>query len=159
MSGMNILDGLLGEHVALLTVFEHVEHNAAHMDLERLREAGLLLEHAVMVHSIAEDRYLFDALPDAAASLEPGKAGGLGAVLNAMRTEHKQLARDFDALRAAGTEAAARGCLWRVLEATREHFEVEERVLFRAVADQIGPDKLEELGSAWKHYRMKEALA
>jgi hemerythrin-like domain-containing protein len=164
---MNILDGLLGEHAALLTLFEHLEQTAAHMDLERLHEAGLLLERVVMAHSIAEDRFLFDAVPDiwreSAQDGEPKatearQASGLRDALLAMRAEHKQLAQEFDKLRATGNEAAARGCLRSVLDAIREHFEVEERVLFQAAAKQISPEKLEELGSAWKGYRMKEAL-
>lgn len=133
----------------MFTLFEHLEQSAARMDLERLHEAGLLLERMVMAHSIAEDRYLFDAVPE--------KAGGLHDALLAMRAEHKQLAHEFDDLRAIDNEATARGCLQRVVDSVREHFEVEERVLFQAAAKQIGQARLEELGSAWKRHRLKEA--
>ncbi len=135
----------------MFTLFEHLEQGAARMDLERLREAALLLERMVMVHSIAEDRYLFDAVPE--------RAGGLHDALLAMRAEHKQLAREFEDLRAIDNEAAARGRLRRVVDTVREHFEVEERVLFEAAAKQISHEKLEELGSAWKRRRMREALS
>lgn len=147
---MNILDGLLGEHAAILTLFEHLEQNAARMDLQRLHETGALLERVVMVHSIAEDHCLFDAVPAA--------EGGLHDALLAMRSEHKQLAQQFDQLRGTVNAAAARGCLQSVIEGVREHFEVEERVLFPLASRQIGPEKLEELGSAWKRRRMREAL-
>jgi hemerythrin-like domain-containing protein len=147
---MNILDGLLGEHAALLTLFEHLGQNAAHMDLARLHETGALLERVVMVHSVAEDRFLFDAVTTG--------EGGLRDTLLAMRTEHKQMAQELDQLRGTASEAAARGCLRRVFEAIREHFEVEERVLFPLAARQISPEKLEELGAAWKRSRMREAL-
>ncbi len=148
---MNILDGLLGEHAAMFTLFEHLEQGAARMDLERLHEAALLLERMVMTHSIAEDRYLFDAVPE--------RSGGLHDALMAMRAEHKQLAREFDDLRAIDNEATARGCLQRVMDTLREHFEVEERVLFQAVAKQLSHEKLEELGSAWKRNRLKGAIS
>jgi hemerythrin-like domain-containing protein len=147
---MNILDGLLGEHAALLTLFEHLEQNAAHMDLERLHETGALLERVVMVHSMAEDRFLFDAVTTS--------EGGLRDALLAMRSEHKQLAQELDQFRGSVSEAAARGCLRRVLDGIREHFEVEERVLFPVAARQISPQKLEELGTGWKRSRMREAL-
>jgi hemerythrin-like domain-containing protein len=147
---MNILDGLMGEHAVMLTLFEHLEQNAAHMDLQRLHEAGALLERVVMVHSIAEDGFLFDAVPAA--------EGGLRDALLAMRAEHKQLVLELDQLRATTNEAAARGGLQRVFESVREHFEVEERVLFPLAARQISREKLEELGSAWKRRRMREAL-
>jgi hemerythrin-like domain-containing protein len=147
---MNILDGLLGEHAALLTLFEHLEQNAARMDLERLHETGALLERVVMVHSRAEDRFLFDAVPVS--------EGGIHDTLLAMRSEHKQLAHELDQLRGTANEAAARGCLRRIFDEVREHFEVEERVLFPVAARQICREKLEELGSAWKRSRMREAL-
>ena len=76
-----------------------------------------------------------------------------------MRAEHKQLAHEFDDLRGIDNEATARGCLQRLVDEVREHFEVEERVLFEAAAKQISHEKLEELGSAWKRHRMKEALS
>jgi hemerythrin-like domain-containing protein len=147
---MNILDGLLGEHAAVLTLFEHLEQSVAHMDLERLHETGALVERVVMVHSIAEDRCLFDAVS--------ATEGGLRDALLAMRSEHKQLAHEFDQLRATVNAAAARGRLMSIFEGAREHFGVEERVLFPLAARQIGPAKLEELGAAWKRQRMREAL-
>lgn len=134
----------------MLTLFEHLEQGIAHMDLQRLHEAGAVAERIVMVHSSAEDKHLFDALPSA--------EGGLKESLSAMQSEHKQLAYEFDQLRATVKEAAARGCLQRILENVREHFGVEERVLFPVLARQIGREKLEELGSAWKRRRMRESL-
>lgn len=151
---MNILDGLLGEHAAMLTLFQHLEQSATRMDLERLHEAGLLLERVVTAHSIGEDRFLFDAATEAA----PQATAGLREVLHAMHAEHMQLALELDKLRGTDNEAAARGCLQRVIEVAREHFEVEERVLFQAAGSQIGREKLDELGAAWKRFRMKEAL-
>jgi hemerythrin-like domain-containing protein len=147
---MNILDGLLGEHAALLTLFEHLEQSAPRMDVERLHETGVLLERVVMVHSIAEDRFLFDAVP--------ATAGGLRDAMVAMRSEHKRLAQDLGQLRAATNAAVARGSLQRIFDELREHFEVEERVLFETAARQISLEKLMELGSAWKRSRMREAL-
>jgi len=48
---MNILDGLLGEHAAILTLFEHLEQGAARMGLAQLQEAGALLERVLMTHA------------------------------------------------------------------------------------------------------------
>jgi hypothetical protein len=69
------------------------------------------------------------------------------------------MSRILYARRATGSEAAARGCLRSLVDAVREHFELEERVLFRAATTQIGPQRLEELGAAWKRQRMREALS
>ncbi len=140
----------MGEHAAMLTLFEHLEQGMAHMDLRRLHESGATAERLVMVHSIAEDRHLFDALPSA--------EGGLQESLSAMQSEHKHLAHEFDQLRATTNEAAARGCLQRIFDNVREHFGVEERVLFPVLARQVDRERLEELGSAWKRRRMRESL-
>jgi len=146
---MNILDGLLGEHAAILTLFEHLERSVAHMGLAQLHEAGAMLERVLMAHSVDEDRFLFDALAPA--------QSGLQETLEAMRDEHIQMAQELGRLRDCESEAAARGCLARLIDLTREHFEVEERVLFSLVARHLGSEQLERLGEGWKRHRMKEA--
>ena len=139
----------------MLTMFEHLEQGAARMDLERLHDAGLMLERVVMAHAIAEDRYLFDEVPKQVATT----SAGLSDALVAMSAEHRQLILEFRSLGEADGEAAARGRLLRLLQELREHFEVEERVLFQAAANQISRQKLEALGLAWKRHRMKEAAS
>jgi len=146
---MNILDGLLGEHAAIMTLFEHLERSVAHMSLPQLQESGAMLERVLMAHSVNEDRYLFDALTPV--------QGGFQETLDAMRDEHVQMAQELGRLRECENEAAARGCLARLIDLTREHFEVEERVLFPLVARHIGSEQLEQLGEGWKRNRMKEA--
>jgi hemerythrin-like domain-containing protein len=146
---MNILDGLLGEHAAILTLFEHLEQGVARMGLAQLQEAGALLERVLMTHAVTEDRYLFDALAPT--------QGGFHEVLDAMRGEHIQMAQELGLLRACESEAAARGCLARLIDVTREHFEVEERVLFSMAAKRLSGEQLEQLGEGWKRHRMKEA--
>jgi len=148
---MNILDALLGEHAAVVTLFEYIEQGAARMDIDRIHEAGEMLERVLMVHSVAEDRFLFDAAPAA--------AGGLKDVLVAMRGEHKEMALELTKLRATSSVAAGRGSLLRLMQMTREHFEVEERVLFPVARKQMSAETLEELGERWKRHRMKEAQA
>jgi hemerythrin-like domain-containing protein len=102
-----------------------------------------------MTHAVTEDRYLFDALAPA--------QGGFHEVLDAMRGEHIQMAQELGLLRECESEAAARGCLARLIDVTREHFEVEERVLFSLVAKRLSGEQREQLGEGWKRHRMKEA--
>ena len=104
-----------------------------------------------MTHAVTEDRYLFDALAPV--------QGGLHEVLDAMRDEHIQMAQELGLLRACESEAAARGCLARLINVTREHFEVEERVLFSLAAKGLSGEQLEQLGEGWKRHRMKEAAS
>jgi hemerythrin-like domain-containing protein len=76
-----------------------------------------------------------------------------------MRAEHREMAHELDNLRSATSVAAARASLLRVIQMTREHFEVEERGLFSLAARHVSPAELDELGEAWKRHRMKEAEA
>ena len=121
------------------------------MNLAALQASGAMLERVLMAHSVAEDRYLFDALA-------PGR-GGFHEVLDAMRDEHIQMSQELGRLRECENEAAARGCLARLIDVTREHFEVEERVLFVLVAKHLNREQLEQLGDGWKRHRMKEATS
>lgn len=144
---MNILDGLTGEHAALLTVFEHLEQYAPKMDLPHLREAGRLLDRLLRDHSNAEDELLFDRVATSAA--------GLRQALAAMRAEHAEMARELERVRAAVSASAARGSLLRLIQFTREHFALEQRVLFHLAAIHIGAERLAELGAAWQQRRLK----
>jgi hemerythrin-like domain-containing protein len=119
------------------------------MELAQLQAAGALLERVLMTHAVTEDRYLFDALA-------PGQSG-FHEVLDAMRDEHIQMAQELGKLRECENEAAARGCLARLIDVTREHFEIEERVLFSLAAKRLSGEQLEQLGAGWKRHRMKEA--
>ena len=149
---MNILDGLLGEHAALLTVFEHLEQKSSHMSVDELQEAGALLERLLMAHSVGEDRFLFDAV-------KANHGMGVEETLIAMRGEHRVMAAEIATLRACDKAAQGRSQLRRLIESTREHFGVEERVLFAVAARELSREKLEELGDGWKRFRMREAVA
>jgi hypothetical protein len=106
---MNILDGLLGEHAAILTLFEHLEQGAARMELAQLQAAGALLERVLMTHAVTEDRYLFDALA-------PGQSG-FHEVLDAMRDEHFEIEErvlfSLAAKRLSGEQLEQLGAGWK----------------------------------------------
>jgi iron-sulfur cluster repair protein YtfE (RIC family) len=138
---MNIIDALIGEHAALLTLFGHIERHGPSWGLRAVKDAGLLLESMLMTHGLLEDRLLFDAVPSA--------EGAVRDVLESMRGEHKAIAATLERLRAATTEAAAKGLLARVIEIAREHFAVEERVLFELAGRALGAEKARELGREW----------
>ena len=62
---MNIIDALLGEHAALLTVFDHIQRFQPGWQLPQFGEACLLLESLLATHAILEDELLFDPItPD-----------------------------------------------------------------------------------------------
>ncbi|MDX2151795.1 MAG: hemerythrin domain-containing protein [Bryobacteraceae bacterium] len=142
---MNIIDALLGEHAALLTVFDHIQKFSSGWDLGHLRETGSLLESLILTHAYLEDELLFDMIPE----VHPG----LAETLQAMHQEHRELRGLLRHLQEAENVREARGLLKHAMELAREHFAVEERVLFGLAGEVLGEDRLAALGQEWAERR------
>ncbi len=138
---MNIIDALIGEHAALGTVFDHVQKFQAGWSLQQSKETGALLDALLATHAVLEDDLLFDPL---------AKTGGrFGEMLQTMREEHDQLRRLVADLKYAETEDEACRALRQIVEVGRDHFAVEERVLFGMAAELLGTARLQRLGEEW----------
>lgn len=142
---LDLIDLLLGEHAALLTLFRHYENGLATLDLAGVRAAGAALEATLMAHAIDEDGLLFHALP--------AGGQGIGETLEAMCGEHNEIRHLLEALPAIGELARARGQLRRVLELAREHFAVEERILFGLARRTLSQESLSTLGAEYARRR------
>jgi hemerythrin-like domain-containing protein len=142
---LDLIDLLLGEHAALLSLFRHIDTRLGSMDLGQVLAAGETVEAMLMAHAVEEDGLLFHALP----------AGqrGVRQTLEAMLGEHNEQRRMLEELRTMENLVAARGKLQRVMELTREHFAVEERVLFGLAKELLGEDRLVELGEEFARRR------
>ncbi|MBI5283399.1 MAG: hemerythrin domain-containing protein [Candidatus Solibacter usitatus] len=142
---LDLIDLLLGEHAALLSLLRYLDNHRPSMDLTALREAARALEAVLMAHAIEEDSLLFHALP--------ADQRGVRETLDAMFAEHNEQRRLLSELLAAEELPAARSLMKRVIELTREHFAVEERVLF-GLARQILPlERLTDLGAEFARRR------
>jgi len=148
---LDLIDLLLGEHASILTLFRHYENSLATLDLSALRAAGSVLEAVLMAHAIDEDGLLFNALP----------AGqrGVRDTLDAMCGEHNELRQLLEALPAIDEPARARGQLRRVLELAREHFAVEERILFGIARRELTQETLCALGREYASRRGLSSLS
>ena len=129
---------LTGEHAAILALFRGLENRLPSMRLEEMRHAAEWVEHLMRSHAVDEDTLLFGALP----------AGqrGVGDTLEAMQHEHEEQRALLEGLHEIAEPALARARLRKVIEVTREHFAVEERVLFGLARDILGAARLAELG-------------
>jgi len=142
---MNLIDALLGEHAALYALFDHVQRFVAGWDLAQAKQAGSMLESVLALHAQFEDELLFD-------TLVPEKAS-LAETLAAMRAEHRHIASSLSTLQEVEEEHNGRLLLRHVVELAREHFAVEERVLFSLAEQDLGPAMLNELGNRWAKAR------
>jgi hemerythrin-like domain-containing protein len=138
---MNIIDALLGEHAVLLTVFDHFQKFHPGWELAQYLEACSLLEALLAQHAVLEDELVFDPLLT--------KGGRFGETLGLMRVEHDELRRLVADLKHAETAPDAGRILRRLIEITREHFALEERMLFQMATRILGEQRLQELGAEW----------
>lgn len=144
-AGADLIDLLLGEHGCILALMRHQERRMARMSLRELRECGAALEAVLQAHAVEEDQLLFGALGE----LPPAVRG----TLEAMYGEHQEMRRLLEDLRTQPQTVRARALLSRLMELAREHFAVEERVLFGLVREWIGSGTLRELGREYAQRR------
>ncbi|MGJ5819712.1 hemerythrin domain-containing protein [Paludibaculum fermentans] len=136
---------LLGEHAAILALFRNLEQRLPEMGLREMQGAGHSVEALLMAHAIEEDALLFHSLPE--------KRDSVKKTLDAMFGEHNEQRRLLEELRSAKTTQTVRKLLGQVIELTREHFAVEERVLFDVARKALGKRRLEELGTEFARRR------
>ena len=142
---LDLIDLLLGEHGCLLSLFRHVEARLPSMPLEEMLKAGEVLEDLLMAHALEEDQLLFLALP-------VGQSG-VRETLKAMFDEHNEQRRLLGELKEQTEAVRARGILTRLLELTREHFAVEERILFGLAKQMLSDERRSELGAEYARRR------
>jgi hemerythrin-like domain-containing protein len=144
-AGADLIDLLLGEHGCILALIRHQERRLPAMRLRELKECGAALEAVLQAHAVEEDQLLFGALghvPD-----------GVRGTLEAMYGEHQEMRALLGRLATQRQAVRARALLARLMELAREHFAVEERVLFGLVREWIGPDRLRQLGHEYAKRR------
>ena len=142
---LDLIDLLLGEHASLLTLFRYYEKILTTLDVAGLRAAGAVLEAVLMAHAIDEDGLLFNALQTA--------QGGVRETLDAMCEEHNELRRLLEELPSIEDVTRARGQVRTVLELAREHFAVEERILFGLARRVLPKENLSTLGGEYARRR------
>jgi hemerythrin-like domain-containing protein len=103
----------------------------------------------LQAHAVEEDQLLFGSLGEPEPQLK--------SALDAMYGEHEQMRRMLEELRLARRAEPARALLRRLMELAREHFAVEERVLFGLVRERLGEARLRELGRAYARRRGVES--
>ncbi len=148
-TGASLIELLLGEHGCILALIRSMEQRLASMGLAELRGCGAVLEAVLLAHAVEEDQLLFASLESAPPQLHTA--------LEAMYGEHEQMRRLLEDLRGARQARRARFLLARLIELVRDHFAVEERVLFGLVRERLSEDRLRELGCRYTRRRGMES--
>jgi iron-sulfur cluster repair protein YtfE (RIC family) len=142
---MKITDALLGEHGVLYRLLDYCGSQAAGWSLETARAAAGALQATLGSHAQLEETLLFTAL-------DPFFPPGVGP-LAVMRAEHQEIEGSVEKALTSDDVEIVRGLLVRIPELAREHFAKEEQVLFRMAEQQLGEEKLTELGQRWAEER------
>jgi iron-sulfur cluster repair protein YtfE (RIC family) len=138
---VKITDALLGEHGAFYAQFDRLDEQLPSCrDVAEVREQAALLASALVSHARLEDELLFAAM--ARAGADPG-------LLDAMATEHGEIADRLSRAQGTAELTLARNELLEAVSMARDHFAKEERLAFPLADELLGATVLQDLGAAW----------
>lgn len=142
---MKITDALLGEHGAITAQFSQIEASLPHMGLvQEVREQAALLAAALLSHARLEDELLFDSVL---------AAGGDPDLLERMAEQHALIAGALGEARGTNDLQRARTALLEAVSEAKDHFALEERMVFPLCEALLGERALLELGAVWGERR------
>lgn len=142
---MRITDALLGEHGTLVAQFDRIELSHRHLALvAEVREQAALLSSALLSHAQLEDELLFDRVM---------ALGGDRDLMVRMADQHSSIAASLALAQGTDDLARARSALLKAVAEARDHFALEERMVFPLAETLLGERALHELGAVWGERR------
>jgi hemerythrin-like domain-containing protein len=146
---MKITEALIAEHQVFHNLFDYVE--GATPKLKTLGEVKALagvLEAALHAHSATEDELLIAPLEHCIEQV--GQA-------DTFHEEHEEIDRSLDQIRRAKSALEGRKLLVAAVQASRIHFDKEERILFPLAEKVLTNTTQQNLGKAWARRREMNA--
>ncbi len=142
---MTILEMLEAEHATFTTLFDQVEKLLPELDSPKeIKLLGRLTEALLRGHAELETNLAYAALDHI---LEQRGQ------LDHLYQDHKEIDARLERVQSAKGAAEARRLLRAALQASRDHFEREERTVFRLIPQLLPGEALTELGAAWARQR------
>jgi len=143
---MLITDALLGEHAVFHLLLQHIEKVLPALESpSALQNRVAAFAFALESHAQLEDELLFTAL-------EP-HLGTQSGPLKVMQMEHDQITDLLRQIESAPSLEEGRALVTQLIQVTRDHFQKEERVLFRKALQFLGEKELSSLGAKWSQRR------
>ena len=148
---MTIIDALLADHATFCEVFAQIERVADDLKtVDEIKLLGNLVEGLLKSHSEAETELAYSSLDHL---LEHRGQ------LDLLYHDHKEIDSRFERLREVKSVAEARRLLLQALQGMRDHFDREERTVFRVIEKTMRPETLAELSEAWMRLHRPAVLA
>jgi hemerythrin-like domain-containing protein len=152
MRVMNITEALIAEHNIFMTVFDQIERVLPSLSTQaEVRTMANIVEGLLEGHAKTETDVAYLALDHVLA--QQGE-------LKRMHQDHREIDDRLREVQTAKTCAEARDLLKAALLASRDHFQLEERLVFPLMERVLRRETLAELGQGWlKRFplRMKPA--
>jgi hypothetical protein len=138
---MKITDALIAEHTIFLGVFAEIERVLPSLaGLVEVATMARIVEGMLRGHAARETELAFLALDHALA--EKGH-------LDRMHHDHREIDGRLQTIFGTHSCPEARRLLKSALLACREHFRLEERILFPLLERTLKPETLVDLGRTW----------
>jgi hemerythrin-like domain-containing protein len=138
---MKITEFLTAEHTIYLGVFDQIERALPSLSTpSEVRTMASIIEGMLEGHAAREANLAYLALDHVLA--EKGH-------LERMHQEHHEIDSRLKKVHAANTCAEARRLLQAALRASREHFHLEEKVVFPMMEKLLQPETLTALARSW----------
>lgn len=139
---MKITEALVAEHTIFLGVFDQIERVLPSLTTPaEVRTMARIIMGMLENHADAEANLAYLALDHVLA--QRGH-------LERMHQDHHEIDQRLRQVHSANTCAEGRRLLKAALESAREHFRLEERVLFPVLEKVLQRETLDELGNAWR---------
>lgn len=138
---MKITDALVAEHTIFLTVFDQIERYLPSLATPmEIRTMAAIIEGMLERHVSHETELAYAALDHVLAD---------GGRLEQMYQDHQELDQRLKKVQTTENCAEARRLLKAALASSREHFVLEERVIFPLLEKAMSTEALRELGKPW----------
>lgn len=138
---MKITDVLRTEHAVFHNLFDHIETVAPHLKtLAEVRSLATLVDKVMAPHTKTEDDLFIEPLEHCFDQIGQNET---------FHAEHQQIKESLDSIHKAKTLKDARRMLLGAIDASRKHFEKEERIVFPLAERVLKTKSLSELGQQW----------
>ena len=141
MGNMTITEALVSEHTIFLGVFDQIERVLPSLSSPvEVRTMASIVEGLLRGHADTETNLAYLALDHVLAN---------NGELKRLHQDHHEIDDRLKRAQSAKTCAEGRHLLKVALLGSREHFQLEERVIFPLLEKVLQPKTLRELGQAW----------
>jgi hemerythrin-like domain-containing protein len=142
---MKITDILLAEHLVFHNVFDYIEKTLPRAKtVAEVKALAGLMENLLRAHSKSEEDLVFAPLEHCLEQI--GQR-------DTFENEHHEIDASLLKVKVARQLAEARALLFTAVQASRKHFDHEERIVFPLAEEFMKRETLSKLGNLWLHRR------